>query len=276
MKNLWKLIIWVTIITSVFTSTLSYATWDLSELLWTSTSTQTWGWGANTVTNQTINDLNALLWNTTNNTSDNTNVSTNTTSFNELSKLLWEFWEDTSTVNETKIVSAIDDNWTKRVVIDWFNSDLLIELEWNTVFDKKKFRIFNVSWSKIPVFNYTISTNVKDIKVWENISWKVYLSIQENVSKLDLSITWLNINRIVRYINRDTNQVQEVAKINFVKKETKNTNTLANLSDNNIVVSNNVNNNVWNTWIEDHPFLILMLMFILWVWYIQAKRKSYL
>lgn len=293
MNTLWKVLIWTTIL-SVWAFNSVFAAGDLSELLWTPSPTTQSSTTVNTVTGaswsttstpttsntQTAWDLSSLLWNSSTtpvvNTTpvSNTNTVSNTTTAGDLWNLLWG---STLPVN-TSVVSAIETNWTKTVVIDWYSSDLLIELEGSWVYNKSNVTVSNVSnWTKVAVSNFIASTNVKDIKDWENVSWKFYLSIQENVSKVEISVKWFNVNRVVKYINRDTNQVEEVAKITFsnsvwnsnVITPTTNTPTVVN-------VPTSVNNNVWNTGIEDHPLLILMFMMLLSAWYIWAKRKQYI
>jgi len=292
-NKMWKILTSITTITVLTVSMWSVYASDLSDLLWTNTASSsnttvsqpvsTW------TTNSVSNDLSSLLWNTTSNTDTASNTVNNTdsndNSLADLSSLLWNTTSNTNNVDNNvsniEIVSATEKDGIRNVVINWYESDVLIELEWtNIVYNKSDIKILKLSnTTKVPAFDYIVSTNVKDLKNWDIINWKVYLSIQENVENIELQIKWLNVNRVVKYINRDTNQVQELAKITFSNVST-NTNNTNVLPQTNIIepieISNNVNNQVWNTWIEDHPILLLMIAMLLLSWYVYSRKKEYI
>ena len=226
-----------------------------------------------------------------------------------LDSLLWSTWSGNSTnltavspsaTGSTQssigltVVSQVKDASGETVSLKNWSKEMLVELDTASgTFNKNNFKLNSLSGTtKTPITNFIVSSTVKDLKEWDSMNWKTYLSIQDTVGEVELNVSNSEMVRVVKYTNRDTGAIQEIVKFDYTVPSSSNPlDSLLNTpaptptpiltptptptpTSTGTVIDNNVSKNIKNTWIEDHPMLMFAIMLMLLGWYAISKKRN--
>lgn len=124
---------------------------------------------------------------------------------------------NTTPVNAIEVTDLKNENGVYSFTVKNFDKDYRLEIQGKGTFDKKDFvSSTEILWTVTELTNITVANTVKDLQGWESIEGeKIYLASPNTLSLVKFTIKNSVPLRIVKYVNRDTNQIEEIKKLEF-------------------------------------------------------------
>ena len=123
----------------------------------------------------------------------------------------------TNTTSSVSVTNETNSGWTYSFSVANFDKDYRVEIDGKGTFTEENFVVTtNVLGIEQPQ-SVTVSSSAKDLQGGENIEGtKIYLSTPNTISSATFTIKGGSSPvRIIEYVNRDTNEVQELYKFSF-------------------------------------------------------------
>lgn len=162
------------------------------------------------------------------------------------------------------------------VKIDKWNKDFRIELVGNGTFKRSDFNIvsINVLGVEQPVTDFSVSDVKNELQDGTSIAGKkIYLGLLQNADSVQISVAGSSqMNRIIRFINKDNGQIEEVYKFNFTPAVS-DVQPISALTDTGTVVTQ-PGGDVKNTGIVDSFILPFVLGLLAIGGYIHMNRRK--